>query len=127
MSDDPAVPEFRLPAWGTEGAPPPPVLEGDFEAEIEIRVEAPVIVVTTALPDRWTTETIHGVVTGQGASDEGDPAAAIETATALALSALETAAGDRGANAVTGVRLTTTRKKSTVAVLAYGTAVTFSR
>jgi hypothetical protein len=136
MPDESPLPEFHLPDWGTEGAPPEPAVGEDdaFQAvvaskpdEIEISVERSMLLTSGSLPLRWQVETIHGVVVGHGKSDKADPATAVETATSKALQALEDAAQERNATAVTDVGLVTTKHKGSVVVTAIGTAVEFSR
>lgn len=132
MSDEPAVPEFTLPDWGTEGAPPPPPVDPDPELDddgntIEIEVERPVLVTAGQLPDRWEIHTVHGLVTAHGKSDKDDPTDSVSAATAKAVSALREAASDMGANAVSDVSITVTGRKSKTVVTVWGTAVSFSR
>lgn len=132
MTDEPAVPEFTLPDWGTEGAPPPPPVEPDPEPNtendaIEIEVERPVLVTAGQLPARWDIHTVHGLVTAHGKSDKDDPTDSISTATAKAVSALRDAASNMGANAVTDVSISVSGRKSKTVVTVWGTAVSFSR
>lgn len=132
MSDEPLVPEFTLPDWGTEGAPPPPPVEPDLELDdsgesIEIEVERPVLVTAGQLPDRWEIKTVHGLVTAHGKSDKDEPADSVSSATAKAVSALRDAASDMGANAVTDVSIAVSGRKSKTVVTVWGTAVSFSR
>lgn len=128
MSDE--HPEFTLPDWGTDGAPPEPPADttdrADAEVELEIRVEAQVLLSTLALPDRWAVGTIHGLVSATARSKDDDPADAQSKATAKALRRLTEAARRLGANAVVGTRLTATRQKGVAVVTAYGTAVEVS-
>lgn len=130
MSDEPAVPEFTLPDWGTDGAPPPPPVENDPDLEfdgVEIEVERPVVLSAGPLPARWDVHTVHGLVTAHGKSDKDDQADAVSNATTKAVAALRAAAAELGANAVTHVALTVSGRKSKTVVTAWGTAVTFSR
>ncbi len=133
MPDESLLPEFHLPDWGTEGAPPEPAVAEDeafapvATSEIEISVERSMLLTSGPLPLRWQVETIHGVVVGHGKSDKDDPATAVEAATSKALRALEAAAHERNATAVTDVGLVTTKHKGNVVVTAIGTAVEFSR
>lgn len=126
MSDE--HPEFTLPDWGTDGAPPEPatdtsVADGGEDRELEIRVERQTLVTTTALPSRWTVQSIHGLVATSGRSKDTDPERAQAKAVAKALEALEGEAAELGADAVVGVRLAVTRNKGVVVATAYGTAV----
>ena len=133
MPDESPLPEFHLPDWGTDGAPPEPAVDEDdvFESvaasEIEISVERSLLLTSGPLPLRWQVETIHGVVVGHGKSDKADLEAAVEAATSKALQSLEDAAQERNATAVTDVGLVTTKNKGSVVVTAIGTAVEFSR
>lgn len=131
MPDESPLPEFHLPDWGTDGAPPEPAVgdDGAFESvpEIEISVERSMLLTAGPLPIRWQVETIHGVVVGHGTSEKADLGTALEAATSKALQALEDAALERNATAVTDVRLVTTKHKGSVVVTAIGTAVDFSR
>lgn len=130
MSEDPAVPEFSLPDWGTEGAPPPPPIpdEGtDDPAPIEISVERPLLVVAGPLPDRWKAHTLHGLVFATAKSDKDDRDAAVDSATDKALGTLRERAAALEANAVTDVKIEVDEKKSKVRVTVWGTAVSFSR
>lgn len=130
MSDEPVVPEFTLPDWGTEGAPPPPPVEPDPELDdeaIEIEVERPVLVTAGHLPARWDIHTVHGLVTAHGKSEKDDPTDSVANATAKAVSALRDAASAMGANAVTDVSIVVSGRKSKTVVTAWGTAVSFSR
>lgn len=130
MSDEPVVPEFTLPDWGTEGAPSPPPVEPDPELDddaIEIEVERPVLVTAGQLPARWDIHTVHGLVTAHGKSEKDDPTDSVSNATAKAVSALRDAASAMGANAVTDVSITVSGRKSKTVVTAWGTAVSFSR
>lgn len=130
MPDEPTVPEFSLPDWGTEGAPPEPVVaatDTDDVPPIEISVEHPVLLAAGSLPPRWEVRTVHGVVTATGSSDHADPQAATESATEAALSTLAERASTMGANAVTDVALAVRSRKSNAVVTAWGTAVSFSR
>jgi uncharacterized protein YbjQ (UPF0145 family) len=136
MPDESPLPEFHLPDWGTDGAPPEPTVGDDDTVppvttakseEIEISVERSMLLTAGPLPLRWQVETIHGVVVGHGKSDKSDLASAVEAATSKALQALEKAAEDRNATAVTDVELVTSLHKGTVVVTAIGTAVEFSR
>jgi hypothetical protein len=130
MSDDPSVPEFSLPDWGTEGAPPPPPIadEGmDDPAQIEISVERPMLVVAGPLPDRWKAHTLHGLVFATAKSDKDDRATAVESAIDKALGTLRERASALEANAVTDVKIEVEEKKSRVRVIVWGTAVSFSR
>ncbi len=133
MPDESPLPEFHLPDWGTDGAPPEPAV-GDDDAiesvaasEIEISVERSMLLTSGPLPIRWQVETIHGVVVGHGKSEKADLETAVEAATSKALQALEAAAQERNATAVTDVGLVTTKHKGSVVVTAIGTAVEFSR
>lgn len=132
MTDEPAVPEFTLPDWGTDGAPPPPPVEPDAEPvrdgdAIEIEVERPVLITAGQLPTRWEIHTVHGLVTAHGKSDKDDPTDSVSNATAKATSALRDAASNMGANAVTDVSITVSGRKSQTVVTIWGTAVSFSR
>ncbi len=130
MSDEPLVPEFTLPDWGTEGAPPPPPVQPDPELDddaIEIEVERPVLVTAGHLPDRWEVQTVHGLVAAHGKSDKDDPTDSVSSATAKAMSALRDAASDMGANAVTDVSITVCGRESTTVVTVWGTAVSVCR
>jgi len=134
MSDEHAVPEFTLPDWGHDGAPPEPPAHSEHTGAdaspsdpLEIHVEHPPLLTTTTLPDRWTVETVHGLVTGHGSSEADDPAAAAAKAGASAIEALEEAARELGANAVTGIGLNAFSRKGVVVVTAAGTAVRLSR
>ena len=129
MSDE--HPEFTLPDWGTDGAPPEPTTEepsgtASDDRELEIRVERQTLVTTTPLPGRWTVQSIHGLVSTSGRSKDADPERAQSKAVAKALEALEVEAAEIGADAVVGVRLAVTRGKGVVVATAYGTAVEVS-
>ncbi len=132
MADEPPVPEFTLPDWGTEGAPPEPVVpddaaeDGDSEL-IEISVERPILVTAGALPPSWKVHTVHGLVTGHAKSDKDDASDATESACTKALAAMTERAAELGANAVTDLALSVSGRKSQVIVTAWGTAVTFTR
>lgn len=129
MPDEPAVPEFTLPEWGTEGAPPPPPvpIEEPVDPGIEIAVERPIVVVAGQLPAGWDVHTVHGLVTAHARSDKDETHDAAASATSKAVSALRDAAAEVGANAVTDVSLTVSHRKSRTVVTAWGTAVAFSR
>lgn len=129
MADEPLVPEFTLPDWGTEGAPPEPSVPDDpDDAEpIEISVERPILVTSGALPTNWKVNTVHGLVTGHARSDKDDLSDAAETACMKAVAAVKARANDLGANAVTDLALSVTGSKSKIIVTAWGTAVSFSR
>lgn len=132
MSDESAVPEFSLPDWGTEGAPPEPsvaaddVPDADLDA-IEIAVERPILLVAGALPSRWNVRTVHGLVAAFGRSEKDDHLDAVESATAKALDDLSKKAQAMGANAVVDIDIATSSRKSKIVVSAWGTAVSFSR
>ncbi len=134
MSDEPSVPEFRLPEWGTEGAPPAPDVPADGDLppredgdEVQISVERSVLLTTGPLPLRWQIDTVHGLVVSHGKSDRDDLEEAVATATEAALAGLADAARDHSATGVVDIRLVTTTRKSKVVVTATGTAVGFSR
>lgn len=134
MSDEHAVPEFTLPDWGSDGAPPePPVTEeierppSDGPGDVAIVLERAPLVTTIPLPSAWPIETIHGLVTAHGHSDDADLTSAAADATAAAVEALQDAASDLGANAVVGVGLSSILRKGVVVVTAVGTAVRVSR
>lgn len=134
MADEPLVPEFTLPDWGTEGAPPEPTVPDDAEADagvesepIEISVERPILITAGALPPNWRVDTVHGLVTGHAKSDKDDPADATEAACTKAVAAVSARAAEMGANAVTDLALSVSGRKSKVVATAWGTAVTFSR
>jgi hypothetical protein len=133
MPDEPTVPEFHLPDWGTEGAPPIPAVPPDEgpppredRDEVEISVERSMLLTTGPLPLRWQIDTVHGLVTAHGQGDEDDFEIAVRAATDKALADLQEAARGMDASAVTDIRLTATAKKSKVVVTATGTAVSFS-
>lgn len=127
MTDEPAIPEFTLPEWGTDGAPPPPPMPPDPPGDIEIEVERPVLVVAGRLPTGWDIHTVHGLVSAHGTSDKDGADEATAAATAKATAELRHQAAALGANAVTDVGLTTSHRKSRTVVTAWGTAVSFSR
>ncbi|MDX1449719.1 MAG: heavy metal-binding domain-containing protein [Acidimicrobiia bacterium] len=132
MSDEPAVPEFTLPDWGTDGAPPPPAVDDESPAddtvdEIEIEVERPILLTAGSLPARWDIHTVHGLVTAHAKSEKDDPADSAASATAKAVAELREAAATMGANAVTHVSVTVGGRKSKTVVTMWGTAVSFSR
>lgn len=131
MPDESTVPEFKLPDWGTDGAPPEPAVPDDppsgFEDPIEISVEGPMVVTAGPLPNRWEVHTVHGLVVGHGKSDKESPLDAVGSATLKAIAQLEAQGAERGANAVIDTALTVSGRKSKVVVTAWGTAVTFSR
>ena len=132
MVEEPLVPEFTLPDWGTGGAPPEPAVSDDADdavaAEpIEISVERPILVTSGPLPPSWKVDTVHGLVTGHAKSDKDDPADAAEAACAKAVSAMTARAAELEANAVTDVALSVSGRKSKVVATAWGTAVSFSR
>lgn len=137
MPDDSPLPEFHLPDWGTEGAPPEPAVTEEDPAvvgrahaadqEVAITVERPVLLTAGSPPIPWQVETVHGLLIGHGESDDDDLTAAVEAGTARALAALEQAAAGLDASAVTDVRLVTTTRKGKVVVTATGTAVDLSR
>jgi hypothetical protein len=132
MPDEPTVPEFTLPDWGTEGAPPAPDVPIDEapeaqSEEIEITVETSILLLAGPLPDRWQVHTVHGIVTSHGRGDKDDHVDAVESATSKALAGLEDRALAIGANAVTDVSLTVSGRKAKVVVTTWGTAVSFSR
>ena len=132
MPEDQTVPEFNLPDWGTEGAPPEPAVpdEGTDEAvpdQIEISVERSILLTAGPLPPRWEVRTVHGLVTGHAKSDKDDHVAAVESATSKAMAELSRRAVEMGANAVTDVTVTTTGRKSRVVATVWGTAISFSR
>lgn len=130
------IPEFELPEWGTEGAPPHPPFPDDPGAdtevagetrEIAIEVEYDVTVTTTSLPQGWRITEVLGLVTGEASSDKDDPAKAAAKAKGKAVETATEAARALGANAITGLRLEMTSAKGAIAVIAYGTAVRFDR
>jgi uncharacterized protein YbjQ (UPF0145 family) len=131
------IPEFALPDWGTEGAPPPPALEaedGPPEAsiparEITLEVETTPVLSTAGLPAGWTvTETVDLVwAVGSAKEDETATATATELAIDRALDNLRVEAARRTADAIVEVRLEPIGRKRTVTVIAYGTAVRTSR
>lgn len=131
MSDESTVPEFRLPDWGTDGAPPEPAVPDDpppvHEDPIEISVEHPMVVTAGPLPNRWDVQTVHGLVIGHGKSDKDSHLDAVESAALAAIAQLEAQGAERGANAVIDTTLTVSARKSKVVVTAWGTAVSFSR
>lgn len=137
MPDEAVVPEFTLPDWGEDGAPPEPAVGDDDIAtppleppagpEIEILVETPVLTTTASLPDRWEISALHGVISAHGKSEKPDLPDAVASATAKAADHLIEEAQRVGANAVMGIRYTTATRKSVVVVTAYGTAVTVTR
>jgi uncharacterized protein YbjQ (UPF0145 family) len=128
MADEPTLPEFNLPEWGTEGAPPAPIVDDDRPRdEIEIAVEHPVVLTAGALPPGWEVRTLHGVVSAHAKSEKDDTVKALDTATARCLGDLQERAGSLGANAVIDVAIDVAERKSRVIVTAWGTAVSFSR
>lgn len=132
MPDESVVPEFSLPDWGTEGAPPEPSVPADADSDadlesIEIAIERPMLLTSGALPSRWNVRTVHGLVTGFGKSEKDDHLDAVESATAKALDDLSEKAQAMGANAVVDVDVAVSGRKSKVVVTAWGTAVSFSR
>ena len=132
MPDEPTVPEFTLPDWGTEGAPPEPTVPDEPDGphaspKIEISVERPLLVTAGPLPARWDVTTIHGLVTGFGKSDKEDHLDAVQAATAKAVDDLRDQAGRLGATGVIEVSLTVSGRKARTVVIAAGTAVSFSR
>jgi uncharacterized protein YbjQ (UPF0145 family) len=132
MADESPVPEFTLPDWGTEGAPPEPTVPDDAEIaadgeQIEISVERPMLVTAGALPAAWKVHTVHGLVTGHAKSDKDDLSDAAESACTKAVAEVTERAAEMGANAVTDLALAVSGRKSKVVVTAWGTAVSFSR
>lgn len=132
MPDESAVPEFSLPDWGTEGAPPEPSVPHDAESDagrgsIEIAVERPILLTAGALPSRWDVRTVHGLVTGFGKSEKDNHLDAVQSATTKALDDLSEKARTMGANAVADVDVSVSERKSKIVVTAWGTAVSFSR
>lgn len=131
MPDESSVPEFKLPDWGTDGAPPEPAVPDDpppsREDPIEISVERPMVVTAGPLPNRWDVQTVHGLVIGHGKSDKDSHLDAVESAALAAIAQLEAQGAERGANAVIDTTLTVSARKSKVVVTAWGTAVSFSR
>lgn len=132
MADEPPVPEFTLPDWGTEGAPPEPTVPDDADDAadddpIEISVERPILVTAGPLPPAWKVHTVHGLVTGHAKSDKDDASDAAESACAKAVAALTERAGELGANAVTDLAMSVSGRKSKSVATVWGTAVTFSR
>lgn len=131
MPDESTVPEFKLPDWGTDGAPPEPAVPDDppsaFDDPIEISVERPMVVTAGPLPNRWDVQTVHGLVVGHGKSERDSHLEAVESATLKAIAQLEAQGAERGANAVIDTAVTVSGRKSKVVVTAWGTAVTFSR
>ena len=132
MAEEPLVPAFTLPDWGTEGAPPEPTVPDEAEDEvgsepIEISVERPILVTSGPLPSSWKVHTVHGLVTGHAKSDRDDTADAAESACGRAVEAVTERAAALGANAVTDLALSVSGRKSKVTATAWGTAVSFSR
>lgn len=132
MPDESVVPEFSLPDWGTEGAPPEPSVAADTDPDadldaIEIAVERPMLLVAGALPSRWNVRTMHGLVTAFGKSEKEDHQDAVESATSKALDDLSENARAMGANAVVEIDIAVSSRKSKTVVTAWGTAVSFSR
>ena len=132
MADEPSVPEFTLPDWGTDGAPPEPtvpddVSEGVGAEPIEISVERPILVSAGGLPPAWRVHTVHGLVTGHAKSDKDDPADAAESACTKAVSEVTERAAEMGANGVIDLAMSVSGRKSKTVATVWGTAVTFSR
>jgi uncharacterized protein YbjQ (UPF0145 family) len=132
MADEPPVPEFTLPDWGTDGAPPEPAVPDDAPDDadsepIEISVERPILVTAGALPPTWKVHTVHGLVTGHARSDKDDASDPADSACEEAVAAVTERAAELGANAVTDLALSVSWRKSKVVVTAWGTAVSFSR
>ena len=129
MAEDPPVPEFTLPDWGTDGAPPEPSVPDDVETveQIEISVERPMLITAGGLPADWKVHTIHGLVTGHAKSDRDDLADASESACAKAAQQVSERAARLGANGVIDVSFTIAARKSKIVATAWGTAVSFSR
>lgn len=130
----PEIPEFALPDWGTEGAPPPPALgaeDGPSEEstparEITLEVETAPILSTGGLPSGWTITEVLDIVTGVGFAGKDDPAATAERAVTTAIGDLRSSATGLGADAVVDVRLAMIGTKA-LTVTAYGTAVRADR
>ena len=132
MADEPPVPEFTLPDWGTEGAPPEPTVPDDAEAgvgaePIEISVERPILVTAGSLPSNWKVHTVHGLVTGHAKSDKDDSADAAESACTKAVAEVTERAAEMGANAVIDLAISVSGRKSKTVATVWGTAVRFSR
>ena len=132
MAEEPLVPAFTLPDWGTEGAPPEPAVPDEAEdgvgpEPIEISVERPILVTSGALPPSWKVHTVHGLVTGHAKGDKDETSDAAESACTKAIAAVTERAAALGANAVTDLALSVSGRKSNVIVTAWGTAVSFSR
>jgi uncharacterized protein YbjQ (UPF0145 family) len=131
----PEIPEFALPDWGTEGAPPPPALgaeDGPSEEstparEITLEVETSTVLSTAGLPTGWTVTETLDLVWAVGSAKEDEQATATEQAIDRALDGLRAEADRRKADAVVEVRLVPGGRKRTVTVIAYGTAVRTSR
>lgn len=127
------IPEFELPDWGTDGAPPAPSAEpGDSSErptarEIALEVEPEIVLSTAGLVSRWATAHVIDIATGVGFADKDDPVRSTAKATSRAFDALRQAARAMDADAVVEVRLSTVAKKGGVTVTAYGTAVRESR
>jgi uncharacterized protein YbjQ (UPF0145 family) len=121
------IPSFQLPEWGTEGAPPPPPPEApEIEPDgptVTVEVDHSLLMFTGPVPPAWQIESVLGVVTGEGVSDKTRPSKAVSSARTTAMQQLESAARALGVNAVGGVALALTAKKSFTAVIAYGTAL----
>ncbi len=128
------IPEFALPEWGTEGAPPPPAIGTDDAQsattlptrEISLEVETAPLLSTAGLPTGWTMIDVLDLVWGVGSAERDDPASAAEHAVNMAIKSLRTSAAGLGADAVVEVRLAMTGKKALTAT-AYGTAVRAGR
>ena len=132
MAEDTSLPEFTLPEWGTDGAPPEPAVDGDATHDgaaepIEISVERPLLVVAGALPPAWKVHTVHGLVTGHAKSDKEHSATATQAACTKAVAEVTERAAELGANAVTDLAFSVSGRKTNVVVTAWGTAVSFSR
>jgi uncharacterized protein YbjQ (UPF0145 family) len=123
------IPEFELPDWGTEGAPPaPPSEPGDSPVrpparEIALEVEPEIVLSTAGLVSGWATAHVLDIATGVGFADKDDPVRSTAKATSRAFDALRQAARAMEADAVVEVRLSIIAKKAGVTVTAYGTAV----
>ena len=138
-SDTPDAPPFHLPDWGTEGAPPPPEA-GDLDADdhvpddpddqrpvVNVEVDTSVMFLTTPLPAGWTVTNVIGLVTATASSSKGSPKKALQAASQKALEALEGVARKQRADGVVGLRLSVESDDDGATVLAYGTAVDFTR
>ena len=124
------IPSFQLPDWGTEGAPPPPPDSPELEPDgptVTVEVDHSLLAFTGTTPPGWTVEGVLGLVAGEGASDKSQPTKAASAARKMAVQNLETEARALGANAIGGVEIALTAKKSRTTVIAYGTALQIRR